>query len=343
MPICGWTAGITLEDDAYHFDAKSQRAGNYIEWWYFNFYQEDIQGVIAFAFADPSNRLGFERASVLSLVYLNNEKFCYLDDYNLNEATASYQKADIDIGGNVLFAINEDKYEMHGMSKNKRLKWRLNYNRLDEESWYPFKRESVGFMPWEWMDWLIFMPKAEVSGYITLDGVDYPIDAIGYHDHNWGEWIYLEARWNWMQFYGEEDLNIELGQIYSKIPSIGSMMINYDGKRIIFESRELHILHLRWLPGATFLTFFPTKSIVMAKNEEYFLWYTLETTSTEEVRVVAPFFFPDVLIYESLASIKGGFYQKDEQDSENWVELKKIQGQCFWEYTGQDWFKLFFY
>jgi hypothetical protein len=55
------------------------------------------------------------------------------------------------------------------------------------------------------MSWLVYMPGARVNGQVTVDGHVYEMDAPGYHDHNWGEWIFTDALWNWAQ-YAEPDL-----------------------------------------------------------------------------------------------------------------------------------------
>ncbi len=35
------------------------------------------------------------------------------------------------------------------------------------------------------LDWISYMPSAEVEGYIVYQGVKTPISGKGYHDHNW--------------------------------------------------------------------------------------------------------------------------------------------------------------
>jgi hypothetical protein len=47
--------------------------------------------------------------------------------------------------------------------------------------------------------WIIPIPRANVSGYLWIDGKRVAVNGVGYHDHNWGNLDLCQAirRWSW--------------------------------------------------------------------------------------------------------------------------------------------------
>ncbi len=87
------------------------------------------------------------------------------------------------------------------------------------------------------------MPRAQVSGRLAVDGRVYEIDAAGYHDHNWGEWIPTDALWSWAQ-YSNPDLAFELGDFQGQPTGLAS--IDAAGERTVFTKEQYAFIHTRW-------------------------------------------------------------------------------------------------
>lgn len=81
---------------------------------------------------------------------------------------------------------------------------------IEWSAWFAVDRMAVSTLPWERMSWLVYMPRAVVSGRPAVDGQVYVVTASGYHDHNWGEWAFTNAPWNWAQC-SARGLSFELG------------------------------------------------------------------------------------------------------------------------------------
>ena len=47
------------------------------------------------------------------------------------------------------------------------------------------------------LGWVVPMPRAKVSGKVSVGGVERPVQGAGYHDHNWGELNLLDTMGYW--------------------------------------------------------------------------------------------------------------------------------------------------
>ena len=220
---------VLPSEDAYHYGyfADGQHDGNYVEWWYFNLFAEDIQVIFSYAIIDPENHTGLGMAAVGAVAYtpqgIVNESDSFLQDM----FSASYDQADVQVEGNTIEVIDSDTYRIVGSIGDGRVQWDLIYTR-QADSWFGGDREKVGLFPWEQMSWLAYMPGAYVSGEVEVDGEIYSVNsAPGYHDHNWGEWIPTTALWNWAQYF-EPGRDIGDGDKYiSKSRSIKGYLLIY--------------------------------------------------------------------------------------------------------------------
>lgn len=214
----GWTAEIALQDDGYHFPEfqDGQHDLSYIEWWYFNLDdpENNIQAIITYGVVNPGNVISLGIARLLTVTYLSDGVITEDDFYPVDAFSAATDQADVAIGENRIEVIDEDTYRISGSSRNGKIIWDLTYTR-QTEPWGNIDRVPVGGFSWEVMSWLIYMPGAKVEGEMTIEGVKYLISAKGYHDHNWGEWIFSGPMWNWAQYY-EEGLTFDLGDIANR-------------------------------------------------------------------------------------------------------------------------------
>jgi len=323
---------ISLSDDAYHYqDWKNGRHdGNYTEWWYFNFFdgKQDFQCIFTYLITDPDNITGRGFAQVTAVAYAPGGIVSENDAYAPGMFSASYVSPDVEIGSNSIWVINDDVYEITGASLDGRLSWDLTYVRK-ADPWFAADRMKVGFLPWEQMDWLVYMPRAEVTGEVTVDGNVYSVSGVpGYHDHNWGEWIPSDALWNWGQ-YSEPGLAFELGDFIGKPAGLAS--IDFQGERTVFTKDQYSLAHTRWAYDSRNRVWYPTQTVLSAGNESAVLILTIRSIRTDPLRGDLPLPLPDVIIYEQTARYEGQFWKRDAQGQ--WVLAAPIQGNGFKEYT----------
>ncbi len=322
-------------DDAYHYRdwADARFDGTYTEWWYFNFFdaQRNLQAIFTYFVIDPANLTGHGLAQVAVVAYTPGGVIGGVDVYPPNAFSASYERADVQIEGSAIEVIDPGTYRIAGASRDGRLAWDLIYAKKDD-AWFAADHMMVGIFPWEQMNWLVYMPRAAVSGSLAIDGQVYSVDAPGYHDHNWGEWIFTNALWNWAQ-YSEPGLSFAMGDFIGK--PTGLVSIDVQGQRTTFTKDQYWLLHTRWAFDATNGKWYPVETLLFAWKETSLLFLTLRAILTHPLRGDAPFPFPDPIIYEQTAEYHGWLWQKDRDGT--WELAAPFSGNGFKEYTARKW------
>lgn len=320
-------------DDAYHyrFFANGRHDRNYVEWWYFNFFdaRQGVQAIFTYFIADPEDLSGRGLAQLVSVAYTSQGIVGGVDVYSPDSFSASYAQADVQIDANAIQVIDRDTYRVVGASRDGRLSWDLIYVR-DAASWFAADSLEVGRLPWERMSWLIYMPGAEVSGRMVVDGQVYAIAARGYHDHNWGEWVFPNALWNWAQ-YSEPGLSFEMGDFINQPAGVAS--IEFQGDRTVFTKEQYQLTHTRWAFDVENRKRYPTETRLRADNGTRRLALTLRAIRTHPLRGHLPFPLPDVIIYEQTAQCEGQLWEKNAAGE--WVLLVSFDGDGFKEYAAR--------
>ncbi|PWU03938.1 MAG: hypothetical protein C5B51_17885 [Terriglobia bacterium] len=318
-------------EDAYHFRywTGAGHPADYTEWWYFNVYDSTnhLQAIFTYFVTNPANilgggALGIGVAQMTSVVYLGGNIVTENDRYASRTFSAAYDKADVSIAANQVGVISPDLYQISGSSRDGRLRWALSYQR-DADSWYAANRINVGSEPWELMSWLLYMPRAQVSGTLTVDGVTYNINAPGYHDHNWGEWNLTGVPWNWAQ-YSQPGLAFDLGDFPVKPGGIASVSAN--GQRYSFTNTQYTLTHTQWAFDPQNGIYYPTQSVFQADNGTAQVSVVMDVYQSDPLSSGLPPPSANVVIYEQTAHFTG-------QVSVHGGSSLSFAGDGFKEYT----------
>jgi hypothetical protein len=336
-PADGGAPPVSRQDDAYHFAAfaDGRHDGNFAEWWYFNLVDPDhgVQAIFTYAVIDPAQRTRLGMASVLAVVYAAGgplQEGAYLPP---DSFAGSADQADVTVGeglpaGGRIEVIGDGRYRITGtVSGTHSIAWNLVYSRRSQP-WFAADQRQVGWLPWERMSWLVYMPSASVSGSMTVDGRVYRLrEARGYHDHNWGEWIPGIVTWNWAQ-YSDARVRVAVGDF----PNVaeGTVGVDFHGRQTVFTKPQYWITHTAWKFDATNKQWFPTTSWLWAANESMILGVRFEARET--VPIVPPLDSPlRPLVYEQTADITGALWGRTPQG--DWRLLTSFTGPGFKEYT----------
>jgi hypothetical protein len=174
------------------------------------------------------------------------------------------------------------------------------------------------------------MPRAEVTGTLTVDGRDYDIRAAGYHDHNWGEWIPTDGLWNWAQ-HSEEGLTLEVGDFIGK--PAGLCAVDAGGTRSVFTKDQYSLVHTRYWFDFENRVVYPIESLLTADDGALRLQVTIRALRTEPLRGDLPFPLRDLIVYEQTARYDGTLWTKDAAG--DWIVASVIHGDGFKEYTAR--------
>ncbi len=322
---------VTAADDAYHLStwADGSHDASFVEWWYFNLSDPgaDTRAILSYFVADPMGRLGSPLIQMVAVVYNGDGIVTSVDDYPDGAFSASEARADVAIGDCAIEVLDDDRYRVSGASLDGRLSWDLTYVR-EAPSWFAADRAAVGSLPWEAMSWLVYMPRAQVTGTLGVEGRTLPIHGDGYHDHNWGEWIPTDVLWNWAQ-HSSARLAFELGDFIGGPAGVAS--VELDGERVVFTKDRYRLRHTRWAFDAANRVFYPSVSLLTAEDDRWRLSLVIEAVETEALRGDLPLLVRDVVIYEQTARYTGRLWRKSPQG--RWTSAALIRGDGFKEYT----------
>ena len=326
-------AGPSPADDAFHYSSWSGGPydATYTEWWYFNFFdaRSGVQAIVSYFVTNPANLYGAGRVQLAAVAYTAQGVVSEVDAYPPEAFAASGQRADVTIGESSIKVAEDGGYRVAGASRDGRLAWDLTFAR-QAEPWFAADRAAVGSQPWETMSWLVSMPRALVTGSLVADGRAYAIDAPGYHDHNWGEWIPFDALWNWAQ-YSDGGLALEMGDFIGR--PAGAVSVDFGGRRSVFTKGQYWLLHTRWGLDGRNGVWYPTESLLVAGDDSRWLWVTIRAIGTEPLRGDLPLPLPDLIIYEQTARYDGWLWEKNMQGQ--WVMASPLRGNGFKEYTAR--------
>jgi len=296
---------IGAADDAYHYPAwrDARHDAFYTEWWYFNFHdpRAGVDCIFSYFVTNPEDIGGLAQVQMVAVAYTAAGTVTAIDRHPAADFAADDRQADVRIGGNSARVDADGRYHITGVSHDGRLAWDLEYV-ADSVPWFGGDRMPVGRLAWEKMSWLVQMPRARVTGTVTIDGRPHAIRATGYHDHNWGEWIPADGTWNWAQFSSPR-LALEVGDFIGK--PIGVVALDLDGARTVFTPDQYSLVHTRWGWDRVNRLFFPTESLLTADNGALRLEVTLRALKTEPLRGDLPRPLKDLIIYEQTARYDG--------------------------------------
>jgi hypothetical protein len=165
---------------------------------------------------------------------------------------------------------------------------------------------------------------------VELDGRVYTINAPGYHDHNWGEWIFSNALWNWAQ-YSQPGLAFEMGDFINK--QVGVMSLDAHGERTVFTKDQYQLIHTSWAFDAENEKNYPTETTLQAENQTKRLTLRMQAIKTHPLRGDLPLPLPDVIIYEQTAHFEGELLEKNSAG--DWLPVASFSGTGFKEYTAR--------
>ncbi len=324
---------VSPADDAYHFSewADGRHEASYTEWWYFNLVdmRQDLKAVFSYFVTDPANLTRHGLAQVAVVAYTPPGVVSAVDEYAPMLFTASSQQADVGIASSAIQVIDADTYRIVGATRDGRLSWDLTYAK-ESDAWFAADRVAVGTLPWERMSWLVYMPRAVVSGHLAVDGQVYAVTASGYHDHNWGEWVFTNALWNWAQCSAPE-FAFELGDFIGG--PTGLAALDVDGQRTLLTKDQYGLAHTRWAKDSVNGKLYPVESLFVAVNPSIRLILRLQVSATEPLRGDVPAPLPTPLIYEQTAQCDGWVQRRAPSGS--WLTPIAIHGAGFKEYTSR--------
>lgn len=274
-PMASALQDITLRDDAFHGHGKLP----YAEWWYFDAVFDNgysvTMGVKVFSI------LGRGRVNTRLNLYNQGILVVGSDETRpMTEFSASTDIPSVAVAGKRLIFGSYDTFSGH-----------FEYNVSCEVPQGTVSLHYVGCTQgWkrqqqagEW--WAVVLPRATVTGTITLENTTMNVAGTGYHDHNWdvSPSVALHFGWFWGTF-ASSNYTVTWAMVYpTRLTRRPMMVVNEkDGgyldippETIWFSAKEAKIDHFRLVPR-----FLNTETM----TEQVFLVVNMQVLSVDHAR-----------------------------------------------------------
>jgi hypothetical protein len=266
----GWIEPLKQEDDGLHVDPH--RRGVY-EWWYFDAHLDSGHTVVVFFHASNPNP-GLQGKTGIEFVLLDpdghrTQKFF---SHPKSDFSAAVDRPEVRLGKSFIKvdqpAGRLPVYEIYVDEPN--LGCHLTYT-AEVNGWKPGTGYSH-FGDTDYFAWVVPVPRASVSGTISVGQKTWQVSGIGYHDHNWLNFQFprIINYWMWGRVYSESyTLAYAYIQCNDKVynHTVKALMLA-DGSEIVLSSGEFEFDHQAFEYDARAKHHFP-RSIRMSAPAQF--------------------------------------------------------------------------
>jgi predicted secreted hydrolase len=268
---------INLGDDAFHGHGILP----YTEWWYFD----------AMFSNGYSTQMSVRIISVFGKGFVSQQLNLYKDGVLIIHDSTSYRLKEIFASSKVPFVQIHRKTILAGLRDNTTgdFVYNLSFDFPGSVAVLRFVGCTKGWkgqhQSGDW--WAVVLPRATVTGMITIDNTTMNVEGTGYHDHNWD----VSARacfhfgWFWGKFDSTEYTAIWSGVLSTRATVQPIMVVNkknaeyiaIPSKTIWFSAKDFHLDHFMFVPH-----FFNIETM----TNKVFLVVNMQVSSVDHERVM---------------------------------------------------------
>jgi len=267
---------ITPKDDAFHSNINLLD----IEWWYFDAVFDNGYSIHLGVRTYHIKNSGIVQSRITIYKKGKVEVEAFKSNLFSNFHT-SYNKPLVLINDKSIIEFDEEHYKKTGIWKYHVL-LKINHNEVDlaftgiMQGWKIETSDTC---------WTVALPKAKVTGKITINGHTMKVKGIGYHDHNWGYTPITAVKnlgWYWGRIMGDS-LNITWSKTMQTNKKGDLLAIINQDKNSTPNKRKFHNIN------PAFISFSPKKFI--RNHRKYipteFDLHIADTTSDSNIPVNA--------------------------------------------------------
>ncbi|MFZ5915360.1 MAG: lipocalin-like domain-containing protein [Chloroflexota bacterium] len=214
-PLWSPQVGLPPDEDGDHY--RPER--DFFEWWYFDAALDNGYRLVVILHSSLYNAVDHKPTVDIRLTPPGGKSRLFIGRYSRAEYRAAADHCDVQIGGCRAVAQDAGRYTLSlrqgeiaaGLTYQSRLPgWRpgSGYLFFDQASGHFFK-------------WVVPLPRAQVTGTLTLDGQTQTVQGVGYHDHNWGNFVLADAfsHWYWGRLFdGSGSQAVVFGDVVGRGP-----------------------------------------------------------------------------------------------------------------------------
>lgn len=326
-PATGNPGQAPATDNGYHFPTFRTGSSDqwYTEWWYYNFYdpKSQIAAIAVFQVVNPSSRWYSGKARLLLSAFPGPGQEPVLEEqfYEIPQFSASTLQADVQLGPHKIETVSPDVIRISAELFQIKLS-------LEFQAKVPpvqLADNSKGPSDWEVSNWLAYMPAAAVSGTITLGGDTTAVEhAVGYHDHNWGKWLWPAREFYWVSFVdNQQGLSFDLGHGVGFQPGYLGVL-DRQGQRIIFPASKRSDVSVRDYVRQGFFRYPAQVEVSMSSDDDRYLlalsWKPHSSVMVSKIPL-AIFEQRSVISGRLVDQQTGEVFQFEQEGFSEWTEL----------------------
>src|SRR3989344_3849414 len=301
--------------------------GKYTEWKYLNFIQGDMAGYIIYYVLDPEHHTSLGSGWLVARILRGENFHGGLAKVPMDKIEFDTQTASARFGDAQLNEKTPHNYEITGSVAD--VSWALDYKQ-STPTIDAYKDGNFGILPWEKASWMVKMPRARVTGTISINGVPVQLNALGYSDTNWGEFVPFFSRYEWAQF-NDEKISVVLGVIYRcEVIWRTYAYVNINKEVIDFDGTTLKILEREWGSEKSTGIKTPVKTRFEIKTGPYTLNVTYAPVRTDMLSLKVSSWLPKPCVAEQISRFSGTLKQ-------NGNTAHSFSGLGFSEYSPKTW------
>ena len=179
---------------------RSTPGANHWEWWYFDGIMDDGTAVVIQFFVKPAQEIRNENdvpAINFQITLPDGTHYNRLPHYAPERSSYGKEKRDVHFEESY-FVGDLNEYDIH-VAPTDRLSATLHIKSISK----PF-RPGTAYFDFDgkgdtYYTWFCAMPKGEVTGTLNIEGREVKVHGYGYHDHQWGNFLYITGwnHWTW--------------------------------------------------------------------------------------------------------------------------------------------------
>ena len=303
--------------------------GQYMEWKYLNFTEGDMAGYIIYYALDPEHKTALGSGWLVARVLLGGKFYGGAVKIPMDKIQFDTHTASVKMGNAELNEKTPHNYSITGSVAD--VSWNLEYLQ-STPTIDAYSDRNFGILSWEKVSWMVKMPRARVTGTISINGAPIQLNALGYSDTNWGEALPFSTRWEWAQF-NDENISVVFGAMYRwgrLYKTYAYAEINHDV--VDFDGKTFKILEREWGTEAITGIKMPTKTRFEMKKGPYTLDCAYAPVRMDTISMKISPLLPRPCVAEQISRFTGTL-------KKNGKIVHSFSGHGFSEYSMKTWKK----
>jgi len=303
----------SIKDDAYHYMHSGVDDHLYNERWYFNAVSNDTNLRITYLVSDPENLTGMSKFQVMAVV-VQDGNAPIVGVHQGRGIGGDRNSPNLDIDQSGISSQEEPNIRVWGavddIASAVPIRWDLEYQPA-VAPWFGIPVQMhVGHSKGDWMKWLVYMPSAKVTGTVTIANRTFDISGVGFHDHNWGRYVFNDPRWNFAQVSKPQDgFSLVVGDAWGEQRNT-ALGVTSAGKPIKFAKKQIALNYTDFALDPQTSRTYPIAYKVTADNGEYLLDLNITVRKNVPLLVEYPSPKPSYVIFSQISDFQGTLKSK---------------------------------